>query len=293
MATVNLGRIKPVFRGAYAGGTAYVVDDIVTHGNETFICIQAGTGNATSNASYWTKLAAKGADGTDVGATLANKEIAFKTNAGAVDGIPIGTAGQFLKVNSGATGYEYGEVSSDCVKLASIDSSSSAGSHNFQSFINDSVYRYYEIHGTYSWASSGSLRARFLNGSTAYSGSSDYNFAGYQAYRRYDNSENHIGSNSDGDGRDYMLIGGWGSITGENYPFVVRIYAHGSTSNDTKHWESKNWGSDNSGGASGQYRYFDHIAGEFQNSATFNGIQFFHSGGNLDLFEASVYGFKK
>ena len=24
MATVNLGRIKPVFRGAYAGGTAYV-----------------------------------------------------------------------------------------------------------------------------------------------------------------------------------------------------------------------------------------------------------------------------
>ena len=67
MATVNLGRIKPVFRGAYAGGTAYVVDDIVTSGNETFICIQASTGNATSNASYWTKLAAKGADGTDVG----------------------------------------------------------------------------------------------------------------------------------------------------------------------------------------------------------------------------------
>ena len=65
MATLNLGRIKPVFRGAYAGGTAYVVDDIVTSGNETFICILASTGNATSNATYWTKLAAKGADGTD------------------------------------------------------------------------------------------------------------------------------------------------------------------------------------------------------------------------------------
>ena len=59
MATLNLGRIKPVFRGAYAGGTAYVVDDIVTSGNETFICILASTGNATSNATYWTKLAAK------------------------------------------------------------------------------------------------------------------------------------------------------------------------------------------------------------------------------------------
>jgi hypothetical protein len=63
MATINLGRIKPVFRGAYAGGTAYVVDDIVTSGGECFICILASTGNATSNATYWTKLAEKGADG--------------------------------------------------------------------------------------------------------------------------------------------------------------------------------------------------------------------------------------
>ena len=66
MATLNLGRIKPVFRGAYAGGTAYVVDDIVTSGNETFICILASTGNATSNATYWTKLAAKGGDVTQL-----------------------------------------------------------------------------------------------------------------------------------------------------------------------------------------------------------------------------------
>ena len=63
MATINLGRIKPVFKGAYSGATAYVVDDIVTSGNETFICILASTGNATSNATYWTKLAAKGVDG--------------------------------------------------------------------------------------------------------------------------------------------------------------------------------------------------------------------------------------
>ena len=108
MATVNLGRIKPVFRGAFNNSTAYVIDDIVTSGNETFIAIAATQGNATTDASKWTKLAAKGADGTDVAAILANKEIAFKTNAGALDGIPIGTAGQALKVNSGATGYEFG-----------------------------------------------------------------------------------------------------------------------------------------------------------------------------------------
>jgi hypothetical protein len=48
MATVNLGRIKPVFRGAYNNSTAYVIDDIVTSGNETFIAIAATQGNATT-----------------------------------------------------------------------------------------------------------------------------------------------------------------------------------------------------------------------------------------------------
>jgi hypothetical protein len=67
------------------------------HGNETFIAIAATQGNATTDASKWTKLAAKGADGTDVAATLANKEIAFKTNAGALDGIPIGSCWNFFE----------------------------------------------------------------------------------------------------------------------------------------------------------------------------------------------------
>ena len=107
MATLNLGRIKPVFRGAYAGGTAYVVDDIVTSGGETFICIQASTGNATSNATYWTKLAQKGTDGTDVGATLTTQgDILFRDGSG-LQRLAIGTANQILQVNSGATALEY------------------------------------------------------------------------------------------------------------------------------------------------------------------------------------------
>ena len=117
MATLNLGRLKPVFRGAWNNATAYNVDDIVVRNNQSYISIQAGTNHDPATATaYWTLIAAKGSDGTDVGATLANKEIAFKTNAGAVDGIPIGNAGEFLKVNSGATGYEFGAVSSALLK---------------------------------------------------------------------------------------------------------------------------------------------------------------------------------
>jgi len=99
MATLNLGRIKPVFRGAYAGGTAYVVDDIVTSGGETFICIQASTGNATSNATYWTKLAEKGTNGTngtDVGTTITTQgDILYRDGSGLAR-LAAGTAGQAL-----------------------------------------------------------------------------------------------------------------------------------------------------------------------------------------------------
>jgi len=110
MATINLGRIKPVFRGAYNASTAYVVDDIVTSGNETFICILASTGNATSNATYWTKLAAKGTDGTDVGTTITTQgDILYRDGSG-LQRLAKGTAAQTLKMNSGATAPEWTTV---------------------------------------------------------------------------------------------------------------------------------------------------------------------------------------
>jgi len=110
MATLNLGRIKPVFRDAYAGGTAYVVDDIVTFGDETFICILASTGNATSNATYWKKLAAKGTDGTDVGTTITTQgDILFRDGSG-LQRLAKGTTLQTLKMNAGATAPEWATV---------------------------------------------------------------------------------------------------------------------------------------------------------------------------------------
>jgi len=96
MATLNLGRIKPVFKGAWNSG-AFVIDDIVTHGNETFICIQAGTNKATTDAAYWTKLAAKGTDGTDVGTTITTQgDILYRDGSG-LQRLGAGTSGQFLK----------------------------------------------------------------------------------------------------------------------------------------------------------------------------------------------------
>ena len=142
MATLNLGRIKPVFRGAYAGGTAYVVDDIVTSGNETFICILASTGNATSNATYWTKLAAKGTDGTDVGATLTTQgDILYRDGSG-LQRLAKGTAGQALKMNTGATAPEWG-TGGGLVLLSRQSITSNVTSVDFNNTIITSAYDNY------------------------------------------------------------------------------------------------------------------------------------------------------
>ena len=82
MATLNLGRIKPVFRGAYSGGTAYVVDDIVTSGGSSYICIQAhGAGTqAVTVTAYWSVLASTG---TDVGTTITTQgDVLYRDGSG-------------------------------------------------------------------------------------------------------------------------------------------------------------------------------------------------------------------
>ena len=105
MATVNLGRLKPVFKGAYNSSTAYVVDDIVVYADETYINIKAGTNQQPNTATgYWTKLAAKG---TDVGTTLTTQGDMLYRDGSGLQRLAKGTANQQLRINSGATAPEW------------------------------------------------------------------------------------------------------------------------------------------------------------------------------------------
>ena len=53
MATIDLGKIKLVWRGTYNNSTAYVVDDLVSYTDtgvlSTYICVANSTGNAPSS----------------------------------------------------------------------------------------------------------------------------------------------------------------------------------------------------------------------------------------------------
>ena len=146
MATINLGAIKFNWKGAYNNGTTYAVDDVVSSGGNSYVCIQAHSNQAVGNATaYWNIMSAKGTNGTDgsdgtdgtnLATTLTTRgDIVFK-GASALTRLPKGTAGYVLK--QGANDPEWGEAPSGKVlqiKTASttslIQSSNNCGGKHF------------------------------------------------------------------------------------------------------------------------------------------------------------------
>lgn len=64
--------ISFIWKGAYVAETAYQVNDVVSYNGSTYICILASTGNLPTNATYWSLMAQKGADGLGSGDMLAS-----------------------------------------------------------------------------------------------------------------------------------------------------------------------------------------------------------------------------
>ena len=112
MATIDLGKIKFVFRGTYANGTAYSPDDVVTFTDgsvtSSYICTTATTGNNPSSGGTvhgsWAFLA----KGQASSPTTTQGDIIVR-GASADQRLAIGAAGKTLKVNSSGNGLEYGD----------------------------------------------------------------------------------------------------------------------------------------------------------------------------------------
>ena len=118
MATLNLGNIKFNWKGAYAGGTAYVVDDVVSYSGSSYICKLASTGNLPTNGTYWDKMSSAGTDGTDLTSTLTTQgDILYRDGSG-LQRLAAGTAGHVLQTGGSGANPSWGTVSSDFVKLA-------------------------------------------------------------------------------------------------------------------------------------------------------------------------------
>ena len=140
MATIDLGKIKQVFRGTYNNATAYAVDDLVvfTDGTvtSTYICTTASTGNNPSSGGTAHANWAFVAKGQATSPTTTRGDLIVR-GVSADERLAIGTAGKALKVNASANGLEYGTAGRilQVVTTEKSDTSSVSGT-NQQNFVD-------------------------------------------------------------------------------------------------------------------------------------------------------------
>ena len=101
MSTLNLGKIRFNWTGAYNNSTAYVANDVVSSSGNSYICKLASTGNAVSNGTYWDLMSQAGTNGTDLTSTLtAQGDIVYRDGSG-LQKLAKPASDKFLKNTSG------------------------------------------------------------------------------------------------------------------------------------------------------------------------------------------------
>jgi len=125
MATINLGAIRYNWKGAWSNSTAYVINDVVSNGGNSYVAIQAGTNQAVGNATaYWNIMSSAGTNGTDLSTTLTTQGDVLYRDGSGLQRLAKGTAGQVLQMNSGATAPEYATASGGKILQIKLGSSS-------------------------------------------------------------------------------------------------------------------------------------------------------------------------
>ena len=239
MATVNLGRIKFVWQGAYSGATAYVADDVVSYNGSSYICILASTGNLPTNATYWSLMAQSGTDITSL-AGLAQGDVLYYNGTSWVR-LGAGTSGQYLKTNGTGANPAWATVSSDFVKLYTVTQSSFVSSTVIDGYFDDTIYASYELHishmRTNSSTSNNQLRMRWYNAGAEQTGS-NYRWLLNEMYSGNTSSTTGDNSRAGYDNTSWEQMNGtWSSsndstVSQQNY--ILQIFNPQDT-NNAKH----------------------------------------------------------
>ena len=135
MATIDIGKLKFTFKGAFATGTTYERDDVVSFGGSSWIYVNSTskTGSAagnpsSSNSTHWLVMAEGSTVLTTAGDILSH-------DGSSQIRIPKGNAGEVLSASSSGltfaaqSGYEgYKILGSNIPHIADMDSSSTYAS---------------------------------------------------------------------------------------------------------------------------------------------------------------------
>lgn len=144
MAQIDIGKLTFTHKGDYAGGTAYVANDVVYYNGSAYIAKTSTTGNLPTSTAHWNTFAA-GSGGI--------------WNAG----LSLGTAGQVVKVNSGASALEFGTVSSDYVKLGETTLGSDTTYLTFDNLFTSDYTNYHVYYWGYGDQNGGWINGRFID----------------------------------------------------------------------------------------------------------------------------------
>ena len=137
MATVNLGSIKFKWKGTYAGGTAYTIDDVVSYNGSSYICIQASTGNLPTDTAYFEQMSSagtNGTDGTDLTSTLTTQgDLVYRDGSG-LQRLGAGTSGQVLQTGGTGANPSWTDISVGLTPSAFVHLNSDSGNTNSQTW---------------------------------------------------------------------------------------------------------------------------------------------------------------
>ena len=215
MATINLGSIKFNWKGTYAGGTAYVVDDVVSYNGSSYICKLASTGNLPTNGTYWDVMSSagtNGTNGTDVGTTITTQGDLLYRDGSGLQRLAAGTSGQVLQTGGAGANPSWGTLSSDFVKVyATSTDTTSAISHAYVYFSD--AYQHYRV--IYTDDGTGSGTSHFLR---VGNGSIDTS-ANYRWQAHY--TTNATGGSHGSTGDSQLRVGWSGDGSGYNNTNIV------------------------------------------------------------------------
>lgn len=210
MATIDIGKIKPVFKGTYDNSTAYVLDDIVYYNGSSYVAKTSTTGNLPTDTTKWNILAS-GSGG------IWNSSLS------------LGSASQQLRVNSGASALEFYTPTPvaqniDVVSYVVLDST---GVNTIDITTNWATNNYYkmEMFMQYQMDANQGSKFRFRSSGGAVSNDT-YQYLGTSNYVNQDHGNAVNGHLYDLNGsRTNTEINGWGFNSGEMNPhWKAEIY---------------------------------------------------------------------
>jgi hypothetical protein len=298
MATINLGAIKFNWQGAYAGGTAYAVDDVVSYNGSSYVCILASTGNLPTNATYFEQMSSagtNGTNGTDLTTTLTTQgDLVYRDGSG-LQRLGAGTAGQVLQTGGAGANPSWGTVSSDFVKLATAnvnETSDVIAVVQLNNVFDDTIYHTYKllISGVNSNSTSFRLSMRYVDNTNSAITSSNYHYLDKDIAYRNSGTVNMTPTGVSAWGTDAFKLGhNWDSGTlGSGYTgnYSVTIF-----NPETSNYKFIIW--DSIKADAGSPYLIKQNGGGFLTTGTVKGLQLYGSGYYFRQMQVQLYGLKK